>query len=62
MTVCQENMPIGIAVKLADGPYHEWKMRITTAARPLARGKDFLQVELAVAEYGGKGMNHGNLR
>jgi hypothetical protein len=26
MTVCQANMPIGIAVKFADGPYHERKM------------------------------------
>jgi hypothetical protein len=44
MNVCQENMPIGIAVKFVDGPYHEWKMRVTTAARLLAGGEHFLQV------------------
>jgi hypothetical protein len=26
MTVCRANMPIGIAVKLADGPYCDWKL------------------------------------
>jgi hypothetical protein len=37
MTVCQENIPIGIAVKLADDPYHESKMRVTIAAPAAGR-------------------------
>jgi hypothetical protein len=44
MTVCQENMSIGIAVKLVDDPYQAWKMGVTIAARLLAGGKDFLRV------------------
>jgi hypothetical protein len=35
---------------------------VTTAARLLAGGKDFLQAKLTVTEYGSKGESHGNLR
>jgi hypothetical protein len=52
MTVCQANMPIGIAAKLADGPLsHEWKMLGHNGCSAV---RIFLQA-LAVAEYGGKG-------
>jgi hypothetical protein len=53
MTVCQANMPIGIAAKLADGPLsHEWKMLGHNGCSAV---RIFLQAKLAVAEYGGKG-------
>jgi len=60
MTVCPEHIAIGIALRLADGSYHEWEMRVTTAVRLRAGGEDFIRVYVGRCRVRRLGKNHWN--